>query len=242
MKFKALYIVLLFSTFFLNAQESEVLYQSEDLSIKKLTDHTYMHISFLETKKYGKVSCNGMIIIDQSEAIVFDTPANEKAAEELIHWIEKDKESQIKAIVPTHFHYDCLGGISAFHKKKIPSYANELTIELAKEDSVELPLFGFYTKKTFLIGDHEVVAQFFGAGHSPDNIIAYYEKDQALFGGCLIKALGVNEGNLLDAKPAEWSETVNKIKENYPKLKYVIPGHGKVGTTDLLDYTIKMFK
>jgi metallo-beta-lactamase class B len=35
---------------------------------------------------------------------------------------------------------------------------------------------------------------------------------------------------------------VRKIKEKYPEVKIVIPGHGKPGGTALFDYTIELFK
>jgi len=32
------------------------------------------------------------------------------------------------------------------------------------------------------------------------------------------------------------------VKEKYPKVKTVIPGHGQTGGIELLDYTINLFK
>jgi metallo-beta-lactamase class B len=63
-----------------------------------------------------------------------------------------------------------------------------------------------------------------------------------LFGGCLIKELEANKGYLGDATIADWSNTVEKIKKQYPNLKIVVPGHGEHGDQGLLDYTIKLFK
>jgi metallo-beta-lactamase class B len=45
-----------------------------------------------------------------------------------------------------------------------------------------------------------------------------------------------------DATLAEWSNTVERIKKQYPNLKIVVPGHGQHGDKKLLDYTIKLFK
>jgi metallo-beta-lactamase class B len=45
-----------------------------------------------------------------------------------------------------------------------------------------------------------------------------------------------------DANIAQWSNTVERIKEQYPNIKIVIPGHGAIGGKDLLDYTIQLFK
>jgi metallo-beta-lactamase class B len=83
---------------------------------------------------------------------------------------------------------------------------------------------------------------FFGQGHTSDNIIGYIPSENALFGGCLIKALGATKGNLTDANIREWSETVELIKKEISKLEIVIPGHEKNGGKELLEYTIELFE
>ena len=40
----------------------------------------------------------------------------------------------------------------------------------------------------------------------------------------------------------DWSNTVLAVKSKYEKAKVIIPGHGKPGNIDLLDYTTKLFK
>lgn len=87
-----------------------------------------------------------------------------------------------------------------------------------------------------------VLVKFFGEGHTKDNVIAYYPDEKILFGGCLIKELGANKGNLADANVATWSNTVQAIKSTFKDIHQVIPGHGKHGTSELLDYTIRLFK
>src|SRR5690606_14830020 len=87
-------------------------YESEDLIIEKVSDHVYRHISYLTTESFGKVVCNGMIVIDGKEVIVFDTTTSDAVSKELIQWIKDTLESEIIAIVPTHFHDDCLGGLA----------------------------------------------------------------------------------------------------------------------------------
>ena len=81
-----------------------------------------------------------------------------------------------------------------------------------------------------------------GEGHTRDNVVAYVPSDRVLFGGCLIKELGANEGYVGDANTEAWSETVARVKRNFPEVQTVIPGHGKIGNAELLDYTILMFE
>ena len=73
-------------------------------------------------------------------------------------------------------------------------------------------------------------------------MVAYFPADNILFGGCLIKETGAGKGFLGDANISAWSATVAKIKEAYPQLKLVVPGHGRYGDTRLLDYTVELFK
>lgn len=225
-----------------STQKISYTYASDTLKIIKISKHTYMHVSYLATKSFGKVACNGMVLIDDKEAIVFDTPTDDSVSLELIRWIEQDKKASVKAVVINHFHIDCLGGLQVFHERNIPSYANNLTIDLAKADDAILPQHGFDGSLELQAGKQTVINTHFGEGHTKDNLVSYVPQEEVLFGGCLIKSLKSGKGNLADANTDEWSNTVRKIKQAYPTLKHVIPGHGRFGGADLLDYTVAMFE
>jgi metallo-beta-lactamase class B len=222
-------------------QPKEV-YQSKDLIITQVSENAFVHTSYLQTQDFGNVSCNGLIVSSNNEAIVFDTPTNNTTSEELIKWISEKLESKINAIIPTHFHNDCLGGLTAFHSKNIPSYANFKTIEFAKNNNEIVPQNSFKDSLVLNVGTEKIIAKFFGEGHTKDNVVGYFPSGNVLFGGCLIKELNATKGYLGDANTEAWSNTVEKIKKEYPNLKVVIPGHGEIGDQKLLDYTIKLFK
>ncbi len=212
------------------------------LKINQLTPSTYLHISYLDGGAlYGKVPCNGVVLVDNGEAIVLDTPVSDSASAALINWIKTELKASIIAVVPTHFHIDCLGGLSEFHKQGIPSYGLKQTVRLAKGNGAEVPQKSFSSNKKFQLGEHKVLCKHFGAGHTQDNVIVYYEPDELLFGGCLIKSVGAGKGNLADADVKQWSKTVANIKGAFPNLSRVVPGHGKPGGIELLDFTIDMF-
>ncbi len=243
MKLK-IYVLIISSILVINgkAQDNSNVYKTETLRIEKLTANTFMHISYLDTESYGKVPCNGMVVIDNDEAVVFDTPGDDATSMELITWLEKEAHCRVKAVIITHFHRDCLGGIKEFHKRDIPSYANKSTIDLAKSDNVTLPQNGFDNYLEIKVGDKKVVNEHLGEGHTKDNIISYFPGEKVLFGGCLIKANGAGKGYLGDANVDDWSKTVEKVKTKYSDATIIIPGHGKAGGQELLDYTIAMFK
>lgn len=217
-------------------------YTSEHLLIKQITANTFVHTSFLATDSYGKVPCNGMIVINNGEALVFDTPVYSKDSKALIDWITDDLSCELKGVVATHFHNDCLGSLDVFHSYGIPSYASAHTVALAKKDSLEFPQHTFQDYKALTVGTTKVINTFVGEGHSKDNIVCYFPDDKVLFGGCLVKELGAGKGYLGDANVVEWPRTIKKLKDLFSDAEVVIPGHGNPGDLSLLDYTINLFE
>ncbi|MDF2157503.1 subclass B1 metallo-beta-lactamase [Algoriphagus sp. CAU 1675] len=224
------------------AQKGQPVYQSESLQIFQLDPHTLVHVSYLLTQDFGKVACNGMVVLNEGEAIIWDSPTEDASSEELITWLEKEKKVQVKAVVATHFHNDCLGGLESFHSREIDSYGSFKTLTLAKQAGEPVPRIGFEEELILKAGGIELVSRFLGEGHTPDNVVAYVPAAQVLFGGCLIKEVGASVGYLGDANTGEWSATVTRVKMAFPEVKTVIPGHGKVGSSELLDYTIRLFE
>ncbi|MFS8082553.1 MAG: MBL fold metallo-hydrolase, partial [Ginsengibacter sp.] len=148
----------------INNTEPTPVYKSARLIIKELSENEYVHTSFLNTESFGKVPCNGMIVQSKNEAIVFDTPTDDSSSAELIKFIKEQLHCNIKAVIPTHFHNDCLGGLKEFNKNHIPSYALALTIKLAKSHGYNVPTNKFKKKLKLKVGDKIVYATFFGEG------------------------------------------------------------------------------
>ncbi len=220
---------------------SKVVYKSDDLRITQITEDSFVHTSFLQTNDFGNVPCNGLIVRNGNEAIIFDTPTNDKSSEALIQWIKETLHCKINAIIPTHFHIDCLAGLKAFHENHIPSYAYFKTIALAKENGYVVPKNSFRDSLNLKVGDENVITKFFGEGHTKDNVVGYFSNENIMFGGCLIKELDAGKGYLGDANVADWSSTVESVKKEYPNVKIIVPGHGEFGNKKLLDYTISLF-
>lgn len=218
------------------------IYKSKTLEVIQLSNNTFQHISYLVTNDFGKVPCNGLVVRSKNECLVFDTPTNDESSEELIHWIEQKLKCTIKAVVPTHFHNDCLGGLTAFHKHHINSYASDTTLKLAKLNQYVLPLKTFNDSIQLLVGNEIMLVKFFGEGHTKDNVVAYFPSESVLFGGCLIKEINATKGYLGDANINAWSKTVERVKQAFPDVKIVVPGHGRSGNSELLNYTIHLFK
>lgn len=223
------------------SQKTAIAYTSETLKIIPVTKNSFVHVSYLETDNYGKVACNGLIYMNEEQAVVFDSPVDDTTSEELIRWINNTKKHKIMAVVINHFHDDCLGGLAPFHRRNIPSYANEKTIVLAKKEGNQVPKVGFDSKQELTVGNRKISNKYIGEAHTKDNIVSYIPSEKLLFGGCMVKSLDATKGYLGDANESEWSMTIEKIKQTYPDTKIVIPGHGDFGGTELLDYTAKLF-
>lgn len=217
-------------------------HRSERLTILQLSENTFQHISYKQTNDFGNVPCNGLIVRNNGEALVLDTPTNDLDAEALIKWLQTTLRCEVKAVVPTHFHDDCLGGLQAFHHYGVPSYAYTKTIELARQNKYVVPQRAFADSLVLTVGQERVIVRFLGEGHTPDNVVGYFPSEQVLFGGCLVKELQASKGYLGDANVSEWSATIEQVKRAYPLVKVVVPGHGQSGNARLLDYTKNLFK
>ena len=214
---------------------------SPDLEIIPLSNHTYIHRSLLATQSFGKVPCNGLIYHRNGEAFIADTPAHDTLSQLLINWLEDSQGLAVKGVIATHFHDDCLGGLTSFHEQNIPSYASELTRLLAEKDTLPLPQQTFEQVLSLTIGGQSVECNYLGPGHTEDNVVVWIPEDQVLFGGCLVKSVGAGKGNLADANVPAWPQTVTRVQKTYPTAIHVVPGHGKAGGKELLEFTIALF-
>lgn len=222
---------------------NDTVYKSDNLVLIQLSEHSFQHISFLQTHDFGRVACNGLLLANRGNALIFDTPANSLSSEELINFATEKQGLRINEVVPTHFHEDCVAGLGVFQAHRIPCYASQKTIAFLRKNGNKFTnyIHGFADSTRFMLGDKTVFAGFLGEGHTKDNIVGYFPADSVLFGGCLIKELDASKGNLEDANVLAWPATVGAVKQRFPDAKIVVPGHGKSGGKDLLDYTSKLF-
>ncbi len=239
---KNLLLILAFGWFFSSCKTTlaQLSLNSEKLKVEAISNNSYVHISYLQTESFGKVACNGAIFIDNNEAFIMDTPSDSATSILLIDFLRK-KKIKIKGVIVNHFHNDCLGGLSAFHASRIPSYASNKTIIAAKVAGVIIPQIGFDDTQTLKVGNKEIINVYRGEAHTKDNIITYFPSEKTLFGGCMVKEIDATKGYLGDANIAEWPSTIRNIQKEFPNVRFVIPGHGKVGDKELLSYTIRLF-
>ena len=211
------------------AQEIKI---SNKLALIKLSSNTYLHTG---------ENNNGILFIDGGEAVLISTPESEKETQHLIDYIRKDLNATVIGCIIDRWHPDAMGGIAAVKQSGIKTYSYELTRTIAKKKGLSIPEFGFDPLLELTVGKEKIIGDFLGPAHTEDGIVVWIPKDQILFGGNEIRELGSWYGNIGDANLKEWSNTVRKVKEKYGTAQLVIPGHGKHGGPELLDYTIRLY-
>ncbi|MCE1189362.1 MAG: subclass B1 metallo-beta-lactamase [Ignavibacteria bacterium] len=215
---------------------------NEDLQLIRVTEHAYAHISYDTIGSYGRIPSDGMLYIDGDKGFLFDTPYTDSTTKILVNYIQEIMRVKLVGFVPNHFHGDCVGGLATIHKAGIPSYANVLTITLAKENNMPVPQQGFIDSLHLKLNDKDIICRYLGAAHSPDNIVVYLPSEKVLFAGCMAKEMkSMSRGNLGDADVKAWPVTIQKVIDSFPDAKIVIPGHGAFGGKEILFHTLEIF-
>ena len=87
-----LHVLILVGITYLNAraqpQLTDTINISDDLELIRISDNSYIHISYLVTSNGRRVPCNGLIYINGDEAFIIDTPVNDEITLDLINWLK----------------------------------------------------------------------------------------------------------------------------------------------------------
>lgn len=216
---------------------------NNDLEIVQLTPNIYVHISYAEFAGFGRVACNGMILKEGDKAFLFDTPPTALLTKQLVEWVAKTLKLKIVGFVPNHWHSDCMGGLAYLQSVGIESYANQMTIDIAKAKNLTVPTHGFKDSLNLKLGNTAIECYYLGAGHSMDNIEVWIPSEKVLFAGCIVKEVNAKGlGNTVDGDLKAYPQTIEKILRKFPDAKIVIPGHGAFGGTELIIHTKELLK
>lgn len=206
---------------------------SDKLTLTQLNDKTYIH------------TCdnnNGIVFINGGNSLIISTPASDIETQNLIDWVTNKKNAKIIGYVIDRWHPDAIEGLDIVQKNGIKTYAYELTRQIAKEKKLPIPQIGFDPKIELQIGNEKIICHYLGEAHTKDGIVVWIPNEKILFGGNEIRNLNGWIGNIGDASLDKWSETAIKIKKDYGSAQIVVPGHGKYGGNELIDYTIKLYE
>lgn len=214
---------------------------NSDITLVKISDNAFVHISYTNDPKFGKFPSNGLIFINNNEAFLFDTPTTITQTKELVDFIMDSLKLKVIGFVPNHWHNDCTGGLEYLKNIGVQTYANQLTINILKEKGLPCPEVGFKDSLQLFLGDKKILCYYLGAAHSMDNIVVWIPSEQILFAGCMAKSTNsTNLGNTVDGDLKAYPNTIQKVIEKIPNAKIVIPGHGNFGGIELLTNTYKL--
>ena len=63
-----------------NSFKPKEVYKTKNLIITQISENSFQHTSFLQTESFGNVPCNGLIVSNQNEIVIFDTPTTDSSS------------------------------------------------------------------------------------------------------------------------------------------------------------------
>ena len=210
------------------------------LEISPLTGDFYIYTTY-NLYKGSRIPANGMYLVTEKGVVMFDTPWDTTQFQPLLDSINTRHRKKVVLCIATHFHEDRTGGLAYYKQQGIPTYTTRQTDELSKKRGVKRAEFLIDRDTAFTIGQYAFQTYYPGHGHTPDNIIIWFEKEKILYGGCLVKSVeAVNLGNLADASVQDYAVTIKKVQAKCKYPKYIIPGHDDWRSTKSLEHTLRM--
>jgi len=199
---------------------------SQPNTLQKLSDSLYVivgnggNVAFMPTSE-------GVILIDDKFAQ--DGP-------DILAKVKSVTDKPIRYVLNTHQHGDHTGGNEAL----LAARAEIVIQKNARANMVEgkqpgLPHITFSEESQVFLGGKEVVARYFGRGHTNGDALIYFPSERALHTGDLMVSGAPFCDTSAGCSIKEWDKTLTKA------LAYdfdtVIPGHGPVAKkADLARY------
>ncbi|HEY6880774.1 MAG TPA: subclass B1 metallo-beta-lactamase [Polyangiales bacterium] len=198
----------------------------EAVPLTELRPGVWMHRSW-GISDGVRYEANGLLV----GSILIDTPWSPEQTQALLEQARVDK-----ALV-THSHLDRVAGIDLLSQRGIASYGLARTQIEARAHQRPAPTHAVGEEGELAVGDARVIYFFPGAAHAPDNLVVYVPSQQVLFGGCMVRALDAQLGNLGDADIKSWQQAIQRVSERFPEATLIVPGHGEPGGRELLAHT-----
>lgn len=212
------------------------------LTISHLTGDFYIYTTY-KAFEDATFPANGMYIVEEEGIVMIDGPWDSTQLHPLLDSISRRHEKPIIMCIATHYHDDRTGSFEELSANEIKTYSSKQTQKLCIEKHEPKAQYTFTPDTTFQMRNHPFQVIYAGEGHSPDNIVIWFPKDKILYGGCLVKSTeSPNLGNLSDANPISWTNTIKKVQKLCPHPKYIIPGHFAWKSKKSLTHTLHLLK
>jgi metallo-beta-lactamase class B len=216
--------------------------QSPDSSLKisHLTGDFYVFTTY-NYYKGNRIPANGMYLITNKGAVVIDTPWDTTQFQPLLDSIKARHDKDVVLCIATHFHEDRTAGLEYFRQKGSATYTTMQTDELSRKRGMKRAQYLIDKDTIFTVGQYSFQTYYPGWGHTPDNIVVWFEKERVLYGGCLIKSAEDDDlGNLSDASVKDYATTIKNVQDKCKNPRYIITGHKDWLDIQSLDHTLKM--
>ncbi|HEY8696576.1 MAG TPA: subclass B1 metallo-beta-lactamase [Rhizomicrobium sp.] len=201
----------------------------ESVWVARIAPRLWLHTTTAVIPGGVVFPANGLVLESGNGSILIDTGYLPEQAALLLAWSKTALIAPIVRAVATHFHNDRTGGIDGLKALGVPTFASPLTCRLAAEHGLPVPepLKDFGGAPYRFAEDCELF--FPGAGHTRDNIVAWFAEQRVLFGGCLLKSTTSGGlGNVADSVVADWPASIRAMQRRYPSPALTIPGHGTI--------------
>lgn len=207
------------------------------LWVKPIADGVWMWIGQNDPDDEQPVDANGLVVRVNEYFVLVDTGWNAGQADALMEWFDRMEAGPVRAAIVTHSHVDRSGGVRRLLERGVRVAMLDSTA--AKLGLNEPGAVNTFANMDTLPVSGRVIEMFWpGAGHTTDNITVWIPDQHVLFGGCFLKATDWKVlGNLADADLKAWPHSLDRLERRYRDAMIVVPGHGRVGGSDVIAHT-----
>ena len=214
------------------------------VKLRLLRPGVWIHTSRYVFPDGSVIPANGLVVKEGGGLVLIDTAWGEMLTADLLDEIHREIKLPVRRVIVTHSHADRIAGADLLRKRGIPVFAHPLTCRRAAAVAIAMPSDSIAGLRK--PGDAEFVGSvevfYPGPAHSPDNIVVWVPSARVLFGGCAVKSVDSNLGNLADADTRAWPDAIHRVMERYHQAEVVVPGHGAEGGRELLTHTLELLK
>jgi metallo-beta-lactamase class B len=184
-----------------------------------------------------------MYLITDQGVVMIDTPWDTTQFQPLLDSIKIKHHKNVIMCIATHSHEDRTGGLEFLKQKGIKTFTTKQTDEISKRTNQRRAQFLITKDTVFTVGQYSFQTFYPGQGHTPDNIVIWFNKNKVLYGGCLIKSTEATDlGNIADANIKEYPATLKKIINKFSKINFVIPGHQSWANRKSVEHTLRLLE
>lgn len=212
------------------------------LKIAHLTGDFYIYTTY-NTYEESQVPANGMYLLTEQGAVMFDTPWDTTQFQPLLDSIKVKHHQIVTLCIATHWHSDKTAGLEYYRQQGIKTFTTVLTDELCKRNNKKRAEFLMTNDTVFHIGQYSFETYYPGEGHTADNIVIWFKKEKILYGGCLIKGVDAKDlGYLGDANVMEYASTLKKVQKKCRRPKFIIIAHSDWKNKNSLRHSLRLAK